>query len=494
LLELKNISKYFPVNGVMALEDVNFILKAEEIHALLGENGSGKSTLMHILSGFFPQSAGSILIDGKERRFFSPADALACGIGMVRQHPSFIRGLKVWENCILGSERKGRLLFNSRLSKKAVEEKASQWRINLPLDSLAESLTVGQRQKAAILALLLRDVKWFIFDEPTTVLSAEEKESLFELFKRLCGEGRGIIFITHKLKEALAIANRVTIIRHGATQESRETSELSAEELRREIFGAYMTENSKEQKKNSRQNTDESPILIINDLHLEPPGLPAIKNVNLRLTPGMIMGITGNRDGGYETLEYAITGFLEIDDKNVNYNSGSIILNGYDITGKGVRAFRNAGGAYLGADRLGSNLARELPLFESLIIHAYRRERLGIFLNMAYLKAWCGKIMKRSGVMRSVEDKPASFSGGMVQRILLQREFAEDVPLLVLTEPGSALDQINRAALADALREYAGGGRAVLVFSSDAEELKFFTDEIMALKEGTLTKWGKDEI
>jgi len=477
----------------MALENINFILRAGEVHALLGENGSGKSTLMHILAGFFPQSTGSILIDGKERRFLSPADALTCGIGMVRQHPGFIKGLKVWENCILGSEKKGRFLFNSRLSKKTVEEKANQWHINLPLDSPAESLTVGQRQKAAILALLLRDVNWFIFDEPTAVLSAEETESIFQLFKRLCGEGRGIIFITHKLNEALAIANRITIIRHGATQETLETSGLSAEELRREIFGADMTENSKEQKKSSKQTTNESSILIIKDLHLEPPGLPAIKNINLRLTPGMIMGITGNRDGGYETLEHAIAGFLKIGNKNANHCSGSITLKGQDITGKGVRAFRDAGGAYLGADRLGSNLARELPLFESLIIHAYRRERSGIFLNMAYLKAWCGKIMNRSGVMRSVEDKTASFSGGMVQRILLQREFAEDASFLVLTEPGSALDQINRAALADALREYAGGGRAVLVFSSDAEELKFFTDEIMALKDGALVKWGEDE-
>ena len=477
----------------MALEDVNFILRAGEIHALLGENGSGKSTLMHILAGFFPQSAGSIFIDSKECRFLSPADALACGIGMVRQHPGFIKGLKVWENCILGSERKGRLLFDSGLSKKTVEEKAGQWHINLPLDSPAESITVGQRQKAAILALLLRDVNWFIFDEPTTVLSAEETESLFQLFKRLCSEGRGIIFITHKLKEALAISNRITVIRHGVAQETHKTSGLSAEELRREIFGADITENSMEQKKSSEQTTNETPILIIKNLHLEPPGLPAIKNVNLRLTPGMIIGITGNRDGGYETLEHAITGFLKIGDKNMNHSSGSIALNGHDITGKGVRAFRNAGGAYLGADRLGSNLARELPLFDSLIIHAYRRERFGIFLNMAYLKAWCGKIMNCSGVMRSVEDKSASFSGGMVQRILLQREFAEDASLLVLTEPGSALDQINRAALTDALREYARGGRAVLVFSSDAEELKFFTDEIMALKDGILIIWGEDE-
>jgi general nucleoside transport system ATP-binding protein len=373
LIVLKNISKYFPANRVMALENVNFIIKAAEVHALLGENGSGKSTLMHILAGFFPQSSGSILIDKKESRFFSPSDALACGIGMVRQHPGFIKGLKVWENCILGSEKRRGLFFDPGLSKKQVEEKACKWNFNLPLDSPAESLTVGQRQKAAILALLLKEVNWFIFDEPTAVLSAEETESLFQLFKRLCGEDRGIIFITHKLKEVLEISNRVTIIRGGVTQEPRNTAELSLEELRRAILGTDMTENFTEQNKSSKQNPDETPILIIKDLYLEPPGLPIIKNINLRLKPGMIMGITGSRDSGYETLEYAVTGFLKTNDKNAEYGSGSIVLNGQDITGKGVRSFRNAGGAYLGTDRLGSNLAQGLPLFDSLIIHAYLR-------------------------------------------------------------------------------------------------------------------------
>ena len=475
----------------MALENVNFTLKAAEVHALLGENGSGKSTLMHILAGFYPQSAGSIFTDGKERRFFSPANALACGIGMVRQHPGFIKGFKVWENCVLGSERKGRFFFDSRLSRKTVEEKADQWHFNLPLDSPSESLTVGQRQKTAVLALLLREVNWFIFDEPTTVLSAEETESLFQLFERLRGEGRGIIFITHKLNEALAISNRITVIHHGVTQEPRDTAELSVEELRKSIFG---TENLAEQSKDLSGDPHGEPVLVIKDLHLEPPGLPAIKNINLHLTSGMIMGITGSRDGGYETLEYAITGLLKAQKKNSGQNNGSIALNGQDITGKGIRSFRNAGGAYLGADRLGSNLAPELPLFESLIIHAYRRKRFGVFLNMAYLKVWCGEIMNRSGIAHSVKDKAASFSGGMIQRILLQREFAEDASLLVLTEPASALDQINRAALADALREYVKGGRAALLFSSDTEELKFFTDKIMTLKNGALIRWRDDEI
>ena len=203
MVELRGISKYFPANGVMALDNAELNLKAGEIHALLGENGSGKSTLMHILAGYIPPTSGSIFVDGKRQRFSSSADALALGIGMVRQHPGYIKGFKVWEDCVLGSEKqRGQGIFlDSAFQRKRVEEKMNQWHFDLPLDEKAESLTVSQRQKAAILALLLRNVNWFIFDEPTAVLSAEETKNLFQLFDRLQSDGKGIIFITHKGKK-----------------------------------------------------------------------------------------------------------------------------------------------------------------------------------------------------------------------------------------------------------------------------------------------------
>jgi len=509
MLELRDISKYFPSNGVMALENSGLSLCPGEIHALLGENGSGKSTLMHILAGYFPPSSGAILVDGRERRFFAPADALALGIGMMRQHPGFIRGFKVWEDCILGAEKPRNqrgvrsLFFDPGLSRKRVLEMSEKWKFDLPIDKQAEALTVSQRQKAAILALLLRDVKWFIFDEPTAVLTQEETESLFELFKRLRSEGRGIILITHKINEALSVADRVTVMRHGTTQEINDRKNL------------YILNNtSHKDTKAQRDKLDMqippsllSPILEIKNLGVEKSGLPLIKNINLRLMPGKILGIAGVRDGGLETLELAVTGILDQADSfngnnpDKSRNEGTITLNSRDITGKGVRAFRNSGGAYLGADRLGSNLAAELPMYESLIIHVYRRARrfFRVFLDTAYLNSHCKKIMSMAGIDRAVSGRPSSFSGGMLQRILLAREFAEEATLLVLAEAGSSLDQQNRAALGEELKAHAGRGAAALLFSTDCDELLSLADEVMILKDGTLiaadkAKAGNDEV
>jgi simple sugar transport system ATP-binding protein len=420
---------------------------------------------------------------------------------MVRQHPGFVRGLKVWEDCILGAETQKakpffNIFFDPGASRKRVEELNSRWGFDLPLDKKAESLTVSQRQKAAILALLLRNVKWLIFDEPTAVLTPGETGTLLELLYRLRDEGRGIVLITHKLDEALAVSDRITVIRRGITRKPRSTKELSLADLKTAIFCSPEEQKIAEDNNcsrsplrtlhtlpASRETSKENPILVIKDLFLTPPGLPSIRNVNLQLMPGRITGITGVRDGGLETLEHAITGLLRCQGKF----DGTITLNGYDITGKGTRAFRDAGGAYLGADRLGNNLAPSLPLKESLIIHAYRRGRRGVFLDMAHLNSWCLNIMNKAGIARPVSDRATSFSGGMLQRILLAREFAENASLLVLAEPGSGLDKSKRTVLEEELRALVKAGAAVLLFSTDMEELTSVADEIMELKNGEMT-------
>ena len=501
MIELKSVSKYFPSNNVTALDKAGINLRSSEIHALLGENGTGKSTLMHILAGFIPPSSGSILIDGKEQRFSSPADALAQGIGMVRQHPGIVRRFKVWEDCILGAETPGHslnLFYNPRAARKRVHELSDYWGFDLPIDNPSESLTVSQRQIAAVLSLLLRDVKWLIFDEPTTVLGPDETKALYELSRRLRSEGRGIILITHKLEEALAISDRITVIRHGVTQESRYTSETSIEDLGYAIFGDNITHGKANETTGSttgstiyggiNNNTNEQPVLHIKDLQIESLGM---KNINLKLKPGEILGITGEQ--GLEALEHALVGLPDNPEKDGS-PGGSVILNGHDIKGKGVRAFRKAGGAYLSADRLGLNLAPELPLSESLIIHAFRRLKRGPFLDTASLKTWCREILDRAGIRRSASDRVGSFSGGMLQLILLAREFAESASLLILAEAGSGLDKSKRSKLEEELKAHARRGAAALLFSSDAEEFTSLTDKILVLKDGVLLEWGKNEV
>jgi simple sugar transport system ATP-binding protein len=273
-------------------------------------------------------------------------------------------------------------------------------------------------------------------------------------------------------------------MRNGITQKTIDAKGLTVEILSDSIFGVAdkrPAANTAVPDSDDQKAAAVKPVLEIRDFAAEVPGFPHLRNVNLRLEGGKILGIAGVRDSGLETLELAITGFLG------KGSSGSITLNGVRTRGKGVRAFREAGGTYLGADRLGGNLAPDLPLRESLIIHAFQRFRRGIFLDSGRLNSWCEKIMNRAGIARSVYDKASSFSGGMLQRILLAREFAEEGSLVVLSEAGGGLDQLNLGKLAGDLREFVRQGAAALLFSTDAEELLPLADEVLILRNGTLT-------
>ncbi|MCL2006888.1 MAG: ATP-binding cassette domain-containing protein [Treponema sp.] len=494
MVELKSISKYFPSNGVMALTGASITLRPGEIHALLGENGSGKSTLMHVLAGYFLPTDGSILIAGKPRRFSAPGDALACGIGMVRQHPALIGGFKVWEDCILGAERQkeGTFLsgispfYSPRLLKSKVREVSEGRGFNLPLESPTQSLTISERQKAAVLSLLLRGVKWLIFDEPTSVLTTEEKENFFKLLADLRKEGRGIFLITHKLEEALHLSDRITVIRGGIIEKTFDSKEASLEVLEKAIFqGSDTIYSTKMTPSGSTiSSINKKPVLSVNDLMIKLPGATELNKISFNIPCGEILGITGVRDLGLEALELALCGLLS-PARDLTMQ-GSISLNGYEILGKGVLAFRRAGGAYLGPDRLGVNLASGLPLRESLLIHAFRRLKRGIFLKAGPLTEFCRRIMDGAGIDRSPSAPVDSFSGGMLQRILLAREFAEEASLLILSEGGSGLDYSKRLELEQRLREIAGQEKAVLLISTDVHELITVADRILVLEEGGL--------
>ncbi|MDR1373620.1 MAG: ATP-binding cassette domain-containing protein [Treponema sp.] len=509
-IELKGIQKYFPVNGVQALEDADFELKPGEIHALLGENGAGKSTLMHVMAGYLKPDSGFLVTGGALRRCFSsPAKALAAGIGMVRQHPHPVPGLKVWEDCTLGAE--GGFLLHPAKARRRAAELSERWSFDLPMDSPAESLTVSQRQKAAVLALLLKGVRWFVFDEPAAVLSPKEAAALFDLFRGLRNEGRGIVLISHKLDEALDLADRVTVIRRGKTLGARKAASLSAGELRELIFGAAgsipaaNTQTGTAPAKSAGKDAGNGggfdsaagpaePLLLLRDLKAEIPGRPFIRNISLELRAGEILGVTGVRDSGLETLELAVTGFLGVPGRSSSTRradlSGLVRIRGRDVSD--VRSFREAGGAYLGADRLGVNLAPELPLRESLIIHAWRRSRLGFWgkfgiMNKKFLDARCRAIMNHAGISRSSGNRGNSFSGGMLQRILLCRELEENASLLVLAEPGWGLDQVGRTRMAGELRACAASGKGVLLFSTDVDELLSVCSEIAVLFNGMVS-------
>jgi simple sugar transport system ATP-binding protein len=342
VIELRGIQKYFPSNGIYALDKVDFDLHAGEIHALLGENGAGKSTLMHIMAGYLKPGGGHILVDRREERFASPGDALASGIGMVRQHPQLTPGFAVWEDCILGAEPCFAGLVRRKKARAAVRALSERWGFDLPIDRPTGSLTVSQRQKAAILALLLRNTRCLIFDEVTAVLSPQETQGLFILFNKLKEEGRGIVIISHKLEETLGLADRVSVLRKGRIAASRSAASLDPEQLNALMFdtkSSPVDEEAPNEKpvlrkgsalpNSSAPTRPEFPALRVQDLSVELKGRPFIRNVTLELFPGTILGIAGVRDSGLETLELAITGFLRP-------SAGRIILNDREITGGGT--------------------------------------------------------------------------------------------------------------------------------------------------------------
>ncbi|GHV84754.1 ABC transporter [Spirochaetia bacterium] len=490
MVELKKIRKVFSSNGVKALDGADFDLCEGEIHALLGENGAGKSTLMHIMAGFMKPGEerigthtarpGRIFVDGKEQRFSSPARALSAGIGMVRQHPHHIPGFLVWESCAVGSQARPAIWMNRHTKRQSIAAVNDRFRFGLPLDTFTERLTVSEGQKAAILALLLRNVRYLIFDEPTAVLSPGETENLFKLFKQLRDEGKGIVLISHKLDETLKLADRITVLRQGKTQASAKAGELDAGSLGELIFG---TEALHADVSTSFAGTAAAgdllfagpPALVLKDFAVNVPGRPLIRGLSLKLERGRIMGIAGVRDSGLETLELAVTGFLP--------SSGLLNINGSVLPEtERVKAFRDAGGAYLGTRN-----EEALSIRDMLLIHAHRRLEHRGFLDKKEIKRWVNSIMSLSKVPSREKAASTAFSGGQLQRILITRELQENASLLVLSDPGRGLDRRYRKRLAFLLREKAAAGTAILIFSTDVEELLSLSDSIMVLRNGVFS-------
>ncbi|MFP3091183.1 ATP-binding cassette domain-containing protein [Treponema sp. TIM-1] len=486
MVELRGIGKYFPVNGVYALDNAGFELRPGEIHALLGENGAGKSTLMHIMAGYLKPSKGGIYINGKEQHFAVPADALAAGIGMVRQHPNLVPGFKVWEDCILGSEPASGPFINRKKARNQIRSLSERWGFDLPIDRPTDSLTVSLRQKTAVLALLLRNAAYLVFDEPTAVLTPGETQGLFTLFTQLKAEGKGIVLISHKLEETLGLADRVTVLRKGKTVAVRSSADLDGKSLGNLMFGLEETEEKPGDPflPNPEIPAGANPTaLSVCKLSVELPGRPFIRGVDLEVSPGKILGIAGVRDSGLETLELAIAGFLRP-------TGGTVTVNGRDITGQGPGAFRNAGAAYLGAGISGS--APSLSIRDNIILHAHRRSTRGFwgklgFMDRDYLDTWIGMVLSKAHLFRSPGAGMASFSGGMIQRLILARESAEGASLFVLAEPNRGLDQVSRATLIGKLRAYADSGKGILIFSTDTEELAILSDEIRVLRNGVFS-------
>jgi simple sugar transport system ATP-binding protein len=476
LLELRGIDKRF--GPVHASRTVDLVLHHREVLGLLGENGAGKTTLMNILFGIYRADAGQIRIDGCAVTIRSPADALAAGIGMVHQHFHLVDRHSVLENLMVGEPGRRGLLDRAGARERLAEIGA---RYGLPLDPerTLGSLSVGERQRLEIVKALYRGARVLILDEPTSVLTPQETAGLFAAIRTMAAQGVGIIFISHKLNEVRAIADRLTVMRQGAVvAELANDATVTARRLAELMCGHALAAPA-------RDAARPGPILL--SLHAVttargPEHPVALDGVSLSVRGGEILGIVGVSGNGQTELAEVIGGTL----KAVR---GRIEVAGRTVTGANARAMRRLGVAHVPEDRLGAGLLGTLPLADSMILARVGEapfSRLGILNHGAAMRFVAAQIEKFGIRAPGSDARTGTLSGGNLQKALLARELAFEPLVLVAAQPTRGLDVAAKEFVHRQLLDLRARGRAVILISEDLEEVFEIADRIAVMFEGRI--------
>ncbi len=479
-VELCNIVKRFP--GVVANRDVNLAVRHQTIHAIVGENGAGKSTLMKILYGMQRPDEGTISVAGKEVSFRSPTDAIKVGIGMVHQHFMLANNFTVLENIILGYEprRKFPLTFqvDTDKARERILELGRRYGLTVDPDKLVEALGVGERQRVEILKVLYRGATILILDEPTAVLVPQEVEELFQNLAELKREGITIMFISHKLDEVLAVADDITVIRAGTTVATRKPSEVNAHQLAELMVGSALpTPETRES-----TVTDHLELEVAGLTRDEPGARRSLDDVSIQVHRGEIVGIAGIEGNGQAELIAAIMGMLSV-------TSGTVSLDGQDISGWSTRRRREAGIGYVPEDRHRHALLLDAPLWENQILGHQSQEpnASGPWIHRDGARARTTEIVAGYDVRTpSIDVAADALSGGNQQKFIMGRELMAQPTVLIAGHPTRGVDVGAQAAIWDHLREARGAGLATLLISADLEELIGLSDRLLVIFEGKI--------
>jgi simple sugar transport system ATP-binding protein len=475
-LELRGITKKF--GPVVANDRVDFDVHGGEVHALLGENGAGKSTLMSVVYGLYKQTEGEIVVDGRVVEIDSPSDAIALGIGMVHQHFMLVPVMTVAENIVLGQEpsRHGRL--DLRAARARVQELSERYGLAVDPDAVIEDVTVGTQQRVEILKALYRDAKILVLDEPTAVLTAQEVRELIGVLNRLRADGRAVVFISHKLGEVLQVADRITVLRRGKKVDTVPREGATERSLARLVVGRdVILEVDKE------ATTAREALLTVEGLSvLDDRGLEAVRDLSLSVRGGEIVALAGVDGNGQHELVQAIAGLRAP-------QSGRVLVDGRDITGKGVRAATDAGIAHIAEDRHLLGLVLPFTLAENLALREYRSPQFSArgWLRLRYMKERAQKLLGEFDVRGGgPETYAASLSGGNQQKVCIAREISCDPKVLIAHQPTRGLDvgaiEFVHRRLIDERRR----GRAVLLVSLEYEEVRALADRILVIYEGQI--------
>jgi ABC-type uncharacterized transport system ATPase subunit len=479
-VEMRGITKRFP--GVLANDRVYFEAASGEVHALLGENGAGKSTLSHILTGLYRPDEGEIRLYGEPVAFSSPREALDAGVGMVHQHFRLVTPFTVAENIALGDHRGAGNSFvvHPRTIERRVTELGSRYGLTVDPRARIWQLSVGEQQRVEILKALYLDARVLILDEPTAVLTPQESDSLFATLRAMAAEGRTVIFISHKLHEVKAVANRVTVLRAGRTVETVAAHDATPRSLARMMVGREIELDRRPERAPAMSG---AATLEVDDLWADGDrGAPAVRGVSLTVRAGEIVAVAGVAGNGQRELAEAITGMR-------GASSGEVRVQGKRLRDGDPRAAIRAGVAHVPEDRLGTGLAPSLSIASNVALKSYRTpvDSAGPFLRLGSMRRRAAELIERYAVKAPSPATPArELSGGNLQKVVLGREFAGEPRVLIAASPTRGLDVGAVETVHAYLRQAVTAGVAVLLISEDLDEILALGDRIAVMYEGQI--------
>jgi general nucleoside transport system ATP-binding protein len=476
VIEMLNIRKVF--GNFVANDNITLQLKKGEIHALLGENGAGKSTLMNVLFGLYQPDGGEIRVKGKKVKITDPNVANELGIGMVHQHFMLVDTFTVTENIILGSEPKKGGTIDIKRAEQEVRELSERYGLAVDPTAKIADISVGMQQRVEILKTLYRGADILIFDEPTAVLTPQEIHELIQIMKKLVKEGKSIILITHKLKEIMEVCDRVTVIRRGKGIATLNVSETNPNELASLMVGREVQ--FKTEKKPAQPG---KPVLEIKDLVVKDVrGVTAVNHLDLTVHAGEIVGIAGVDGNGQTELIEALTGLVKVE-------SGSILLNGRDITNLPPRKITEAGVGHIPQDRHKHGLVLDFPIGENIVLQTYYKSPYskGGILNFKAIYDKARQLIAEFDVRTPDEfTKARALSGGNQQKAIIGREVDRNPDLLIAAQPTRGLDVGAIEFIHKRLIEQRDQGKAVLLISFELDEIMNVSDRIAVIYEGKI--------
>jgi general nucleoside transport system ATP-binding protein len=475
-LELRGITKRF--GSLTANDSIDLVVEPGEIHALLGENGAGKSTLMNVLYGLYQPDEGEILVDDQVRHFHGPGDAMAAGIGMVHQHFMLIPVFTVAENVELGHERTSALGFlDRRRARREVQEVSRRYGLDVPVDALVQDLPVGVQQRVEIIKALMRDAKVLILDEPTAVLTPQETDELMDVMRSLKKAGTSIVFITHKLREVRAVADRITVIRRGKVVGEASPSSTAAELASLMVGRPVQLDIDKETARPADVTLEVEGVRIVDDA-----GQVQVDDVSFSVRAGEIYALAGVQGNGQTELTEAIVGLEAVD-------AGRIVLDGEDITGADTDDILGAGVGYVPEDRLHDGLVSTFSVAENLVLDLYDKppysRRFSLDLDLIRRNA-DERVAEYDVRTSSIDHAASTLSGGNQQKVVLARELSRPLRLLIVSQPTRGLDVGSMEFVHRRIVAERDSGAAVILVSTELDEVLGLADRIGVMYRGRI--------